>query len=381
MEEGMRLGLDPSVYTHAAVPSRRSAMSDRPRHELSALMSSDWDVGLACVLATLGIVPQAALHRFLASVSPAAQGTGCDGWLAQIAERYGVSFDSSQLFALSSEKAIYNKIRLRCGGPGTFRSLPFLNGVATESTEYVRGLHAAWCLSPMGASALRALSSREPTPSPREYSFPTSPAGYSTANMIHDGQLATILMSLLVDFARRTQASEGLWDVVDIFGSGEQFGTGGTAMFPDAVIKVLADGEQVTLIVENDSGAMAEGRIQGKATAYLRYMCSGSAIFSWSHPWLVFACPERKVALHERAITSAYEETGLLKRADAGNLGRIAVITHEDIGAQGMSESVYALYSPKQRAFLERRYPISALAWCAERGSSHLGWRHADDAA
>lgn len=375
MEFEERWGLDPSIYRHAVVQSRRSAMSDRPRHELATLLPSDWDVGLACVLATVGTVPQAALHRFLAAAPGAAHGTGCDGWLAQLASRYGVAFDSAQLFALGNEKSIYNKIQGRGSAFGTFRSLPYLNGVVNENEDYIRGLHAAWSLSPLGASALRALSSREPLPAPKEFSFPTSATGYAPPNMIHDAQLSTLLMSLMVDFAGKAQAGEGVWDVADIFGTGERFGTGGSAMFPDAVVKAIAKSEQLTLIIENDSGAMTEARTRGKAAAYLRFMYSSDAVFTWCRPWLVFACPEGKTAVHERAITAAYKETGLLGRKDAPSVGRVAVITHEDVGRRGVADAVWTLYAPGKRAFLESRHPIETLEWCGQKGSASLGWR------
>jgi hypothetical protein len=292
-----------------------------------------------------------------------------------VASRYGVTFDPSQLFALRNEKAIYNKIQGRRGTFGTFRSLPYLNGVVSGNGKYVRGLHAAWCLSPLGASALRALSIREPLPAPKEFSFPTSIAGYSPPNMIHDAQLSTLLMSLLVDFADRAKAGDAVWDVVDVFGTGERFGNGGSAMFPDAVVKAVANSEQLALIIENDSGSMAEARTQGKAAAYLRFMCSNDAAFTWCRPWLVFACPEGKLGAHERAITAAYKETGLLGRGDTASIGRVAVITHEDVGSRGVADAVWTLYSPGKRAFLEREFRVEDLAWCPEGAVAGIGWR------
>lgn len=376
MGNGQRIGLNPSIYQHTAVPSRKSVMSDRPRHELAALLPSDWDVGLACVLATLGVVPQAALHRFLAAVSAVDRGTGCDGWLAQASSRLGLAFDPAQLFALTSEKAIYNKIQGRSANLGTFRSMAVPSAIDSAEAQGIRGLQSAWCLSPLGASALRALSNREPAPSPKEFSFPTSPAGSSSANVIHDAQLTTVLMSLLVDFAERAETTDGVWDVVDLFGAGERFGSAVTAMFPDAVVKLLVAGHQATLIIENDSGTMSEARIRAKATAYLRYMCSGADVFSWARPWLVFACPEGKVPLHQRAIASAYEDAGLLRQPDSGvSVGRVAVVTHEDVGARGAVADVYALFSPRRRDFLDTKHALVDFAWCPERAAADLGWR------
>lgn len=376
MKNEQRIGLDPSIYQHAVVPSRKSVMSDRPRHELAALLPSDWDMGLACVLATLGMVPQAALHRFLASVRSVERGTGCDGWLGQASSRYGVQFDSAQLFALGNEKAIYNKVQARAASLGTFRSMTIPTIVDPTEAQGVRGLQSVWCLSPLGASALRAASNREPAPGPKEFSFPTSPQGSTSASVVHDAQLATILMSLLVDFARKAETADDVWDVVDIFGDGERFGTAGTAMFPDAVLKVLVEGRQATLILENDSGTMSEARIRAKASAYLRFMCSGADVFTWARPWLVFACPEGKLALHQRAIVSAFEEVGLLRLQDAGvGVGRIAVLTHEDVGKHGATADVYSLFSPRRGEFLGTKHGIADLAWRPERAIAELGWR------
>lgn len=376
MDDIQRTGLNPGIYRHATVPSRKAVMPVRPKHELRALLPTDWDVGVACVLATVGVVPQASLHRFLAEAPSVSAGTGCDGWLAQIAARFGVAFDPAALFALSSEKALYNKIQSRSARFETFRSFPLVSPALRDATEHVRGLQAAWCLSPLGASSLQALSVREPAPKAHEFSFPTNPDGFSPATIIHDAQLATTLMSLFVDFSHRAQAEGQLWDVVDAFGTGERFGTGGAAMFPDAVVKLLAAGKQATLIIENDSGTMSEARIQGKAAAYLRYMCSGSALFTWARPWLVFLCPKGKLPLHERAIASAYAETGLSRLDDAGvGIGRVAVVTHEDVGALGVATDVFSLYSPRRTSLLGNKHALCDLAWCPQSARADIGWR------
>jgi len=245
-----------------------------------------------------------------------------------------------------------------------------VGGVESDEQQG-RGRHAVWCLSPVGASALAAKSSREKPTKPKEISFPTAGAGYSLPTLVHDAQMSTYLLSLLVGFSAKTRLLNEVWDVVDIFGNGEQWGTGGAVLFPDAVVKLMCNGKPATMIIENDSGTMNEKRIKDKAIAYLRYMMMGNE-FSWSRPWILFCCPQNKIAVHERAILSAYEETGLLTMGGGGKVGRIAVVTHEDTGALGASGDIYRVFSPKENALLPTRYALQVMAWETFSGSSLL---------
>lgn len=369
MDEETKKGLDPSIYKYEQTPSRKSVLSKKPRHELAPLLPTDWDVGVACILATLGTVPQASLHRFLTAVPSVSTGTGCDGFLSQVANRYGVSFDPSILFALNSEEALYRKMLERRNEVGIFRTLP-LSGVTLDDEQQVRGLYSSWCLSSLGASALIAKSTREPSLKAREISFPTSKSGYALPTVIHNAQMATYLMALLMGFAEKAQKDSGIWDVVDVFGDGERWGTGGSSMFPDAVVKIICNGEPATIIIENDSGTMSEERLKSKAGNYLRYMLGGDA-FTWARPWLLFLCPENKVAAHERAVLAAYRDNGLLT-IGGGGVGRIAIATHEDVGMLGATGRIYGVFAPREEFLLPRKYDPRALVWKTVGGSSRL---------
>jgi len=346
-----RDGLDPSMYVSPHVPSRRSVVPHEDPSILRSLLS-DFDRGVALLLAEFGPMPQATLHTILTGVTP--DGIGVRGLLDSLSRRYGLDVDWSRTFALSSTEAVYRKLISRRRERGIYATVRPMGGT----------LSAAWTLSPRGVAALLATSTLNLDP--RQIRFPTSPDAVGLGSLVHDYQVAALAGSLLVESARMT--SEDQWiEVHDILGP-RTMSKGSAMIRPDLSAMIYADGSTLGLWVENDSGSMSERRTRAKCEAYLRIMMRlPDAQLVWARPVLAFVCPASKVRLHERAIRRAVDSMDLTRVADPSQIGRIIVGTHEDIGGLGAYGPLWRPYRYSSRSFGNARM-LADLGWSLPHG-------------